>query len=79
MQPVDEKLVIGTEWLLAQINSMIDVKQTLLGMDCKDKNVLGFSYDTGYISALIELKKIVSNPPRKSQIEEEELEEDEDA
>lgn len=64
MVPVDEKVVIGIEWLVAQMDSMIGTKQTLLSMDCKDKNVLGFSYDTGYISALLELKKIVLNPPK---------------
>lgn len=75
MVPVDEKVVVGIEWLLAQMESMIDSKQILLSMDCKDKNVLGFSFDTGYVSALLELKKIILNPPRQSQIEEE----DEDA
>ena len=76
MVPVDEKVVVGIDWLVAQIDMMIGTKQTLLGMDCKDKNVLGFSYDTGYMSALLELKKIVLNPPKQSQSE---LEEDEDA
>lgn len=75
MIPVDEKVVVGIEWLLAQMESMIDSKQILLSMDCKDKNVLGFSFDTGYVSALLELKKIILNPPRQSQIEED----DEDA
>jgi hypothetical protein len=70
MIPVDEKLVVGTNWLLAQMDSMINTKQLLLSMDCKDKNVLGFSYDTGYVSALLELKKIIVNPPKESQNEE---------
>ena len=72
MVPVDEKVVIGIELLNAQIDSMIRTKQTLLSIDCKDKNVLGFSYDTGYISALLELKGIIANPPKQS----EELDED---
>jgi hypothetical protein len=70
MVPVDEKLVVSTNWLLAQMDSMINTKQLLLSMDCKDKNVLGFSYDTGYVSALLELKKIIINPPKESQNEE---------
>lgn len=77
MIPVDEKLVVSIDWLMAQMDSMINMKQTLLGMDCKDKNVLGFSYDTGYVSALLELKKIVLNPPKQSQNEE--IDEEEDA
>lgn len=77
MTPVDEKVVVGIDWLVAQMDLMIVSKQTLLSMDCKDKNVLGFSYDTGYISALLELKKIVLNPPKQSQNEE--FEEDDDA
>lgn len=77
MIPVDEKVVVGIDWLLAQMDSMIDTKQILLSMDCKDKNVLGFSYDSGYISALLELKKIILNPPKQSQIEEEDEEGDE--
>jgi len=77
MVPVDEKLVVGINWLIAQMDSMVTTKQTLLSMDCKDKNVLGFSYDTGYISALLELKNIILNPPKQSQKEEDE--EDEDA
>ena len=76
MVPVDEKIVVGISWLLAQMDSMINTKQLLLSMDCKDKNVLGFSYDTGYVSALLELKKIILNPPKESQNEETE---DEDA
>jgi hypothetical protein len=52
------------------MDSMINTKQLLLSMDCKDKNVLGFSYDTGYVSALLELKKIIVNPPKESQNEE---------
>ena len=80
MTPVDEKLVVGTSWLLAQMDSMIDTKQLLLSMDCKEKNILGFSYDTGYVSALLELKKIVMNPPKKSQNEDYDVEiEEEDA
>jgi hypothetical protein len=75
MVPVDEKVVIGIDWLMAQMNLMIDTKQALLSLDCKERNVLGFSYDTGYVSALLDLKKIISNPPKQSQIEEE----DEDA
>lgn len=70
MVPVDEKLVVSTNWLLAQMDSMINTKQLLLSMDCKDKNVLGFSYDAGYVSALLELKKIIINPPKESQNEE---------
>lgn len=77
MVPVDEKLVVGINWLVTQMDSMIDTKQILLGMDCKDRNILGFSYDTGYVSALLELKKIVLNPPKQSQNEE--LDEEEDA
>lgn len=76
MVPVDEKLIVSIDWLLTQIDYMINTKQTLLSMDCKDKNVLGFSYDTGYVSALLELKKIILNPPKQSQNEEIE---DEDA
>jgi hypothetical protein len=76
MVPVDEKLVVAIPWLIAQIDSMTNTKQLLLGMDCKDKNVLGFSYDTGYISALLELKKIILNPPKESQNEEREEEDD---
>ena len=76
MVPVDEKIVVGISWLLAQMDSMINTKQLLLSMDCKDKNVLGFSYDTGYVSALLELKKIILNSPKESQNEETE---DEDA
>jgi hypothetical protein len=72
MVPVDEKLVVSTNWLLAQMDSMINTKQLLLSMDCKDKNVLGFSYDAGYVSALLELKKIIINPPKESQNEENE-------
>ena len=64
MVPVDEKVVISTALVQAQIESMINTKQILLGMDCKDKNVLGFSYDTGYISALLELKRFIDNPPK---------------
>ena len=75
MIPVDEKVVIGIDWLLAQMDLMINTKQTLLSMDCKEKNVLGFSYDTGYITALLDLKKIILNPPKQTDIEEE----DEDA
>lgn len=77
MVPVDETIVISIDWLVAQMDSMINMKQTLLSMDCKDKNVLGFSYDTGYVSALLELKKIVLNPPKQSQNEE--IDEEEDA
>lgn len=76
MTPVDEKLVISIDWLVRQIDLMIKTKQTLLGMDCKEKNVLGFSYDTGYMSALLELKSAVLNPPKQSQNEEEEEEDD---
>ena len=76
MIPVDEKVVIGIDWLLAQIDSMIDTKQILLSMDCKDKNVLGFGYDTGYVSALLDLKKIVSNPPKEAN---KDFEEEDDA
>ena len=72
MVPVDEKIVISIEWLMAQMDSMIDSKQILLSMDCKDKNILGFSFDTGYVSALLELKKIILNPPKQSQIDEDE-------
>lgn len=72
MVPVDEILVVSIDWLLAQMDLMISTKQMLLSVDCKDKNVLGFSYDTGYVSALLELKKIVMNPPKKSQDEESE-------
>lgn len=72
MVPVDENVVIGKDWLLAQIDSMIESKRILLSMDCKEKNVLGFSYDTGYTSALLELKKIVLNPPKKQEDEEDE-------
>ena len=77
MVPVDETVVVSIDWLVAQMDSMINMKQTLLSMDCKDKNVLGFSYDTGYVSALLELKKIVLNPPKQSQNEE--IDEEEDA
>ena len=77
MVPVDEKLVVSINWLITQMDSMIDTKQILLSMDCKDKNILGFSYDTGYVSALLELRKIVLNPPKQSQNEE--LDEEEDA
>ena len=79
MIPVDEKIVVGIDWLVAQMDLMIDTKQTLLSMDCKDKNVLGFSYDSGYISALLELKKIILNPPKQSQAEYEDEEDEEDA
>ena len=79
MVPVDEKLVISIDWLVAQMDSMVNAKQVLLGMDCKDKNVLGFSYDTGYVSALLELKKIVLNPPKQANREPDEIDEDEDA
>ena len=75
MIPVDENVVISKDWLLAQMNLMISGKRTLLSMDCKEKNVLGFSYDTGYISALLELQSIINNPPKQTEIEEE----DEDA
>lgn len=71
MVPVDENVVISVDFLVAQIDLMINTKQTLLGMDCKDKNVLGFSYDTGYMSALLELKKVVLNPPKQNTEEEE--------
>jgi hypothetical protein len=76
MVPVDERLVVSIDWLVAQMDSMINAKQILLGMDCKDKNVLGFSYDTGYVSALLELKKIVLNPPKEA--DKDPNEEDED-
>lgn len=76
MVPVDEKLVVSINWIVAQLDLMIGTKQTLLSMDCKDKNVLGFSYDTGYVSALLDLKKIVLNPPKQSQNEQ--MEEDEE-
>ena len=76
MIPVDENLLVSKDWLLAQIDSMIDTKRLLLGMDCKEKNVVGLSYDTGYMSGLLELKKIVLNPPKASQKEDEEDEED---
>lgn len=72
MVPVDENLLVGKDWLIAQMDSMINTKQTLLSMDCKDKNVLGFSYDTGYVSALLELKKIILNPPKQKDMEESE-------
>lgn len=72
MVPVDEKVVISTALVQAQIESMINTKQILLGMDCKDKNVLGFSYDTGYISALLELKRFIDNPPKPKPEDEEE-------
>lgn len=78
MTPVDEKLVVSIPWLLAQMDSMIDTKQMLLSMDCKEKNVLGFSYDTGYVSALLELKKIIANPPKQSQNEDYDIDIEED-
>lgn len=71
MVPVDENVVIGKDWLLAQLDLMVTTKQTLLSVDCKDKNVLGFGYDTGYITALLDLKRIIMNPPKKSDIEDE--------
>lgn len=71
MVPVDERIVVGIAWLTDQIDYMIESKQILLSMDCKDKNVLGFSYDSGYISALLELKKIVLHPPKQSQTDDE--------
>lgn len=76
MVPVDERLVVGIDWLVAQIDSMIGVKRTLLSLDCKEKNVLGFSYDTGYMSALLELRNIVLNPPKEA--DKDPSEEDED-
>ena len=79
MVPVDENIVVYIPWLLTQIDTMIDTKRLLLSMDCKDKNVLGFSYDTGYVSALLELKKIILNPPKQSQNDEEDEEDMEDA
>lgn len=64
MVPVDENLVIPKDWILKQIDSMINTKQVLLGMDCKEKNVIGLSYDTGYMSGMLELKRIILNPPK---------------
>ena len=77
MVPVDENVVISKDWVLMQIDSMINTKQVLLGMDCKEKNMIGLSYDTGYMSALLELKRIIQQPPKNTENEDED--EDEDA
>lgn len=76
MIPVDENLVLPKDWLLAQLDSMVDTKRVLLGMDCKEKNMIGFSYDTGYISALLELKKLILNPPKSAKKDEDDIEDD---
>ena len=47
MIPVNDSIDRG--WMVAQINSMIKSKQALLGLDCKDKNMIGFAYDSGYM------------------------------
>lgn len=72
---------IDRGWMVAQINSMIKSKQALLGLDCKDKNMIGFAYDSGYMQCLVEIYQIVMQPivkdmmsdlPKESEPEEEE-------
>lgn len=79
MIPVNDSIDRG--WMVAQINSMIKSKQALLGLDCKDKNMIGFAYDSGYMQCLVEIYQIVMQPivkdmlsdlPKESEPEEEE-------
>lgn len=60
MIPVND--VIDRGWMIAQIDSMIKSKQALLGLDCKDKNMIGFAYDSGYMQCLVEIYQIVMQP-----------------
>lgn len=80
MIPVNDSIDRG--WMVAQINSMIKSKQALLGLDCKDKNMIGFAYDSGYMQCLVEIYQIVMQPIVKDMIsdlpKETEPEEEED-
>lgn len=80
MIPVNDSIDRG--WMVAQINSMIKSKQALLGLDCKDKNMIGFAYDSGYMQCLVEIYQIVMQPVIKDMMsdlpKESEPEEDED-
>lgn len=66
MIPVNDSIDRG--WMVAQINSMIKSKQALLGLDCKDKNMIGFAYDSGYMQCLVEIYQIVMQPVIKDMI-----------
>lgn len=80
MIPVNDSIDRG--WMVAQINSMIKSKQALLGLDCKDKNMIGFAYDSGYMQCLVEIYQIVMQPIVKDMMsdlsKESEPEEEED-
>ena len=80
MIPVNDSIDRG--WMVAQINSMIKSKQALLGLDCKDKNMIGFAYDSGYMQCLVEIYQIVMQPIVKDMLsdlpKEPEPEEEED-
>ena len=80
MIPVNDSIDRG--WMVAQINSMIKSKQALLGLDCKDKNMIGFAYDSGYMQCLVEIYQIVMQPVIKDMMSDlpkgSEPEEDED-
>lgn len=80
MIPVNDSIDRG--WMVAQINSMIKAKQALLGLDCKDKNMIGFAYDSGYMQCLVEIYQIVMQPVIKDMMsdlsKESEPEEEED-
>lgn len=80
MIPTNDSIDRG--WMVAQINSMIKSKQALLGLDCKDKNMIGFAYDSGYMQCLVEIYQIVMQPIVKDMMsdlsKESEPEEEED-
>lgn len=60
MIPVNDS--IDRNFLIAQLNYMINSRKTLLAIDCKENNAMGFQYDTGYLQGLLDMFQIVLDP-----------------